>query len=100
LGAALQSACVLDYGPLRLEVETDAAGLQLYDGAHLSTGDFATLTGAPYAAHSGLAIEPQAWPDAPNHPDYPDIRLNPGQTFRQVSRFHAFVRHRLQGELK
>ena len=30
-----------------------------------------------------LAVEPQLWPDAPNHPDFPSIRLAPGETFAQ-----------------
>jgi aldose 1-epimerase len=89
---ALRPLCCLDYGPMRLEVEADSPGLQIYEGAHLDTGLAATLTGMPYGANAGVAIEPQAWPDAPNHPEYPDIRLNPDETYRQVSRFHPHVR--------
>ena len=51
-----------------LAVATDAPGLQVF-------------TGKP-----GLvALEPEIHPDAPNHADFPDIVLRPGQTFRQIS---------------
>jgi aldose 1-epimerase len=82
----------MDYGPMRLDVETDALGLQVYEGAHLNTAQAATHSGVAYGSNAGLAIEPQAWPDAPNHPGYPDTRLKPGETDRQVSRFHAYAR--------
>lgn len=55
---------------LRLEVLTDAPGLHVY-------------TGHP----AGIAIEPERWPDAPNHAGFPSIRLGPGETFRQESRW-------------
>lgn len=33
----------------------------------------------------GLAIEAQFWPDAPNHPHFPDITLRPGEPWEQVT---------------
>jgi len=53
-----------------LEIHSDAPGLQVYVGDS-----------------RGIALEPQLWPDAPHHPTFPSIRLDPGQTFRQSSRF-------------
>jgi aldose 1-epimerase len=35
--------------------------------------------------YEGLAIEAQFWPDAPNHPQFPDITLRPGMAWRQVT---------------
>ena len=58
-----------------MEIATTEPGLQIYDGAGLHT---------PYA---GIAIEPQCWPDAPNHNTFPSILLRPGETSRQVTRF-------------
>ncbi|MCB1381433.1 MAG: galactose mutarotase [Notoacmeibacter sp.] len=85
----LHPACRLEAGGIVLDVATTAPGLQLYDGAHINTAPWLGHHGRPHRRHAGLAIEPQAWPDAPNHPDFPSILLMPGQTFRQVSRFHA-----------
>ncbi len=70
---------------LTMEVATTAPGLQLYDGAHLQ--DLAGLDGRIYGPHAGVALEAQHWPDAPNHPDFPDAILRPGLTDRQVTRY-------------
>ncbi|MEO1470672.1 MAG: aldose epimerase family protein [Pseudomonadota bacterium] len=86
-GAA--TACSLAAGGLRLDVTTTEPGLQLYDGGALATAPHPGHGGAPYGAHAGLAIEPQRWPDAPNHPDYPSILLEPGQRYSQRTRFHV-----------
>lgn len=61
-----------------LELRTDQPGLQIYSGAKL---------GAPYQAFGGLALEPQKFSDAPNHPNFPSIQLEPGETYRHNSVF-------------
>lgn len=58
-----------------MQIETTEPGLQVYDGAGLNT---------PYA---GIALEPQCWPDAPNHNGFPSILLRPGEISPQVTRF-------------
>ncbi|MBW0158345.1 aldose epimerase family protein [Sedimentimonas flavescens] len=70
-----------------LVLETDAPGLQVYDGRGLDSTPYPGLTGQPYKARAGLALEPQLWPDAPNHPDFPSIALRPGQEWRQKTRY-------------
>lgn len=67
-------------GDLRLVVETDAPGLQVYDGAHLN--GLPGLGGRRYGPHAGIALETQGWPDAPNRPDFPPAILRPGETYR------------------
>ena len=88
-GAALRPACRLEASTIILDVATSEPGLQLYEGAHINTAPFFGHGGQPYGRNAGLAIEPQRWPDAPNHPGFPSILLLPGQTYQQVSRFHA-----------
>ncbi len=61
-----------------LGITTDQAGMQVYSGQRLP---------APFVQHGGMAIEPQAFPDAVNHPDFPDTILRPGQTYRRRSRY-------------
>jgi len=65
-------ACTLRAGGLTLAIETTEPGLQVYDGKG-----------------TGVALEPQHWPDAPNHPDYPSIVLMPEETYRQETRFRV-----------
>lgn len=65
---------------IRMEIETDQPGLQLYDGVHFD--GLAGLDGRRYQRFAGVALETQGWPDAPNRPDFPDAILRPGQTWR------------------
>ncbi|MFD2173180.1 aldose epimerase family protein [Rhodobacter lacus] len=71
-----------------LVLETDAPGLQVYDGRAIGAVPVIGLTGAPYGPYAGLALEPQMWPDAPNHKDFPAITLAPGALWRQETRLH------------
>ena len=70
---------------LRMEIETTEPGLQLYDGRHFDGA--AGLDGRRYGPHAGVALETQLWPDAPNHPGFPDAVLRPGQVWRAVTRY-------------
>jgi aldose 1-epimerase len=85
----LRPACTFEGGGLRLTVETTEPGLQVYDGFGIDTQGDLGLQGAPYGSRAGLALEPQRWPDAPNHPDFPSILLRPDQTYRQTSVFRV-----------
>ncbi len=72
---------------VEMTIETTEPGLQVYDGGKIKTGDLPGLDGAPYTAFSGIALEPQAWPDAPNQDWADQVRLKPGETYSQVTRF-------------
>lgn len=70
-----------------LRMATTEPGLQVYDARHVGGGPFAGHGGLPYGPHAGLALEAQRWPDAPNHPGFPPITLNPGESYRQETRW-------------
>ena len=53
---------------IALAILTDAPGLQVFTGKAL-----------------GIALEPQHWPDALNHPNFPSIRLDPGERYSQTT---------------
>ncbi|MEH3106863.1 MAG: galactose mutarotase [Sphingomonas fennica] len=63
-----------------MTLSTDQPGLQFYSGNALS----AAAGGFPDRA--GFCLEAQAWPDAPNRPDAPSTRLDPGETYRSELR--------------
>lgn len=86
---SMRTACVVEAGEFRLTVETTEVGLQVYSGGNLNTAPTTGHHGKPYTPNAGIAIEPQFWPDTPNHPDYPSAAIAPGQPYRQVSRFHV-----------
>lgn len=65
-----------------LNVYTTAPGLMLYTGNWLD-GSPVGRSGSSYSDHSGVALECQAEPDAPNHPQFTDTVIRPGQHYRQ-----------------
>lgn len=69
-----------------LEVRTTEPGLQVYDGANLSTSATG-VNGFVYGPYAGLALEAQLWPDAPHHPQFPSAVLRPGETYIQKTEF-------------
>jgi aldose 1-epimerase len=72
------------------DLMTDQPGIQFYSGNFLD-GSVAGKHGSPHRQSDAFCLEPQCWPDAPNRPDFPSARLNPGETYRHVSslRFHT-----------
>lgn len=71
---------------VHMELRTTEPGVQVYDGAKVDI-DLPGLDGRPMAAHAGLAMEPQIWPDANHHPHFPQAVLRPGQTYRQHTQY-------------
>jgi aldose 1-epimerase len=65
---------------------TDQPGLQFYSGNFLD-GSAAGKGRRLCRQSDAFCLEPQVWPDAPNRPDFPSARLNPGETYRHVSVF-------------
>lgn len=59
-------------GRLQLFVSSDYPGLQVYTGDYLP---------CPFAPRQGLCLEPQFYPDSPNHRHFPFHYTRPGQPF-------------------
>lgn len=73
-----------------LEVLTSEPGIQFYAGNFLDgtvTGKHATV----YPRRSALCLETQHYPDSPNKPQWPSVRVNPGETYTShcIYRFPA-----------
>jgi aldose 1-epimerase len=66
-----------------LELLTDQPGLQFYSGNFLD-GSTGGKGGRLYRQSDALCLEPHAWPDTPNRPDFPSARLDPGQVYRRT----------------
>ncbi|SNB54637.1 aldose 1-epimerase [Arboricoccus pini] len=62
-----------------LEVWADQPGVQVYAGLML---DVPGRGGSHYGARSGFCLETERFPDAPNHPEFPDAILRPGEIYR------------------
>jgi aldose 1-epimerase len=63
-----------------MEVYTDQPGMQLYCGNFLD-GTITGKNGKAYYKHYALCLETQHFPDSPNHPEFPNTILRPGETF-------------------
>lgn len=67
-----------------LEILTTEPGIQFYSGNFLD-GSFKGKGGVVYHQYTGLCLEPQHFPDAPNHANFPSTVLRPGETYKHVS---------------
>ncbi len=66
----------------KMEVWTTEAGMQMYTCFHWN-GVFPGKRG-PLHQYEAIAIEPQNFPDAPNHKNFPSAIVRPGETYRSV----------------
>lgn len=73
-----------------MTVGTTQPGVQVYTGNWLE-GCPAGPDGHRYADYSGVAIEAQGFPDAPNRPSFPSQLLLPGGRYDQHIRFSFSV---------
>ncbi|HZT01171.1 MAG TPA: aldose epimerase family protein [Steroidobacteraceae bacterium] len=74
-----------------LEVYTTAPGVQFYSGNFLS-GTVIGKYGIAYRQGDAVVLEPQDFPDAPNHANFPSARLDPGATYHNVIVYRFSVR--------
>jgi aldose 1-epimerase len=83
---SLREVARLKAGAVAMTVRTTEPGLQVFDAApfNLPARD---LAGRRIGAHAGIALEPQVWPDAIHHADWPQPVLRPGQTYLQHTQF-------------
>ncbi|WP_298969729.1 aldose epimerase family protein [uncultured Roseobacter sp.] len=74
---------------LALHIASTEPGLQVYNGSGLPSDGPSALPGQNIAPFAGIALEPQGWPDAPNHPQFPSILLPAGAEYRQETRYRT-----------
>jgi aldose 1-epimerase len=66
-----------------LEVLSAQPGIQFYSGNFLD-GTVIGKAGRLYRQGDAIVLEPQMFPDTPNQPEFGSVRLNPGQTYRNL----------------
>lgn len=79
-GEALEQVATLvgDETGITMDLYTDAPGIQVYTGGGLNARG---KGGAHYDAFCGLALEPQFYPDAIHHKNFPQPVYAPGHPF-------------------
>jgi len=70
---------------LCLELTTTEPGLQVYSGGGLVSNGKNQNGSDQIRPHAGIALEPQIWPDAPNHAEFPSAMLSPGQSYQHIT---------------
>jgi aldose 1-epimerase len=66
-----------------MEVLSNQPGVQFYSGNFMD-GTTSGKKGALYRMGDAIVLEPQMFPDTPNRPAFGSVRLEPGQTYRNV----------------
>jgi aldose 1-epimerase len=66
-----------------IEVYSTEPGFQFYTGNFLD-GSLKGKKGRIYNYRHGFCIEPQHYPDSPNHKNFPSVVLNPGEFYRST----------------
>jgi aldose 1-epimerase len=70
----------------RLQLFTTEPGVQLYTGNFLD-GTVKGKAGKIYPHWGAFTLETQHYPDAPNQPNFPSTRLDPGKAYTQTTVF-------------
>jgi aldose 1-epimerase len=66
-----------------LEVLSTQPGMQFYSGNFLD-GTLTGKGGRKYNRRHGFCLEPEHFPDSPNHPEFPSTVLKPGQVYKET----------------
>ncbi len=66
-----------------LTVKTTQPGIQIYTGNWLS-GCPISKSGYEYVDYDGVAMECQAFPDSPNKPEFPSVKLASGEVYKKT----------------
>ena len=72
------------------ELWSNQPGLQFYSG-NFFDGTIVGKNGRIYRMGDAIVMEPQLFPDAPNQPRFPSVRLDPGQTYRNTMVYKLFT---------
>jgi len=74
-----------------MEVYTTEPAIQVYTGNFLD-GTLTGKSGKKYGHRYGICFETQHYPDSPNHPNFPNTILNPGETLHSTTIFKFSVK--------
>jgi aldose 1-epimerase len=75
-----------DLARLGLQVWSTEPCVQFYDGGSMPA--IVRSSGPDLGCHAGLCLEPQRFPDSPNHINFSDATLNPGDTYTHRTEYH------------
>ncbi|MBL4575907.1 MAG: galactose-1-epimerase, partial [Opitutaceae bacterium] len=68
----------------KMEVSTTEPAIQFYTANYLD-GTLRGKENSMYGPRSGFCLETQHFPDTPNQPNFPSVRLDPGQVYTSTT---------------
>ncbi len=77
---------IADKSGIVMDVYTQEPGIQFYCGNFMASENL-LKSGARDDFRTAFCLETQHFPDAPNQPNFPSIRLDPGNTYHTVSEY-------------
>ena len=80
-----------DKSGIVMETYTCQRGVQLY-AANFLEANVDTKSGVPYGKREAVCLETQLPPDSPNHPEWGDVVLRPGQVYQAVTEYRFGVK--------
>ena len=89
--AGEMSFCALAYDPKSgrtMEISTTEPAVQFYSGNFLD--GTTAIDGYKYSKQTAFCLETQHYPDSPNHAEFPNTILRPGETYRHTT-IHKFA---------
>ena len=75
----------------QMQVRTTQPGIQFYTGNFLN-GSLTGRDGKKIVQHGAFCLETQHFPDSPNQPSFPNVILEPGQTFHELTVYRFSVK--------
>lgn len=69
---------------IEMTIWTDRPALQFYSG-NFFDGTSVGKNGVPFGFRTGIALETQGYPDAPNHSNFPSTVLRPGEEYKHFA---------------
>ncbi len=83
---AVAAKIIAPDGKRSIEIHTTQPGMQFYTGVH--TKDQHGKSGVVYQPYSGLCLEGQHFPDAPNHPNFESSVLTEDTVYEERLQYH------------
>lgn len=90
-GRGVQASLYHSVSGRLLEIRTTEPGLQVYTAQGLD-GTIPAENGAPIPRYGAVVLEPQHFPDSPNHAHFPGTVLRPDEVFRSTSSYRLSLR--------
>ena len=76
-----------------MNIHTTKPGVQLYTGNYLHDQLIDTKNNVPYSKYAGLCLETQSFPDSPNHKEFPNTILKPGEEYHEHTIYEFTIKN-------